>query len=653
MDNVNIVDKFASILSSDVLSAYSDLQAVLSERNIVPGSFRHSQSPCVDMELSQLDSSAGNLYTRLRLGPVVNCTHPSTNQIRWSFDIPRNTIGIQLSKSTTAAFAPVRLDNSGVDRTTKEPLRIWLGYCNAAQIASEIAITYQGAVSGWSSGAFNEQHTMLAQHSLSNAIHENSVTLTSIDALFAKSSAGCGTIIEIPIDKLHADDEVYHYAIPHDITITGIIDLNQLNPIFNHFPIMTPSFSNIWIRLNMPHFMRSLQKVVLNKFNPATGEYLPVQYTPPEKPDVCILPNHVTNGVGTGNNTVITAMTAGDDTEATTADISTAVNALRAKIITANSITLTAATITPSYSNYYIRVVNVAGGFNDANHPNNPITVLPGVKFNTMETRQFTYQLEDQAQVDNMFRSKGFFLQPTKYFRSTKFSTRNSSNQLQTTTGISNIGKFYITFDYRAEYPLYLPNPLIHDVNPLWKNSSILSSVDSKIDKNVAYRIFNCFVDVDLVSPPTSLFDSIMVFNDTKDKNKYASKNILTDNNGMMRRGTSTPKYLPNQFVYAFDASGGCFLRGYNVVGKDYDGTAQFDLQFKDTQSQDNDSPTTTATDGIDTQDTWLKFINTPLAGRFSTSPGTSALHCLCDGVIRFTFGADGNVSEIRVDGSV
>lgn len=665
MDNQNIVDKFASILSSDVLSAYSDLQAVLAERNIVPGSFRYSQNQCTDMQRDQLNSSNGQLFTRLRLGPVVNCTHPSTNQIRWEFTIPANSMGIQLMNSFDAGgnrrndlFGYTNGDPlpnlNAIDiGNTPEKLRIWIGYCNAAQIASEVAITYQGSVPGWDSGLFNEEHTMLAQHSLSNAIHENSAVLTSLDALFEKSSPGCGTIIEVPFSTLRGVADPT-YVIPTPITISGIIDLNQLNPIFNHFPIMTPAFSNVWIRLRMNNFLRSLQKVVLNKMNPVTGEYLPIQYTPPEKPDVIIVPRvPAANILGKGAPAVITDMVvpgAGDDAD--TNYVATQINVLAGKIKANNSITIAGA-MAP-YENMLCRLVNVNGI--NVGIPSNSIANLPNVAFNIMETRQLTYQLEDQIQVDNMFRSKGFFLQPTRFFRSIKFNNRNegsSGNQLQVVTGIPNISKFFVTFNYRPEYPLYCPFPMLREINPLWRNAPVLSSHDDSIDKNAAYRIFNCFVDVDLVSPPTSLFDSIVFKNNGVTRNTpYGNINIFDAPNGLFNRGAATPSYIPNQFVYAFDASGGCYLRGYNVVGKDYDGTSQFEMQITDGQAAANaNNPTATA--NTQNQTTWQDFIRTSHFGAFSHSPGTSSLHCLCDGILRFQFGPDGNVSEIRCDGSI
>lgn len=643
--NQNLVDKFASVLSSDVLSSYTDLEAVLGSKNIVPGSFAEYRTQCTDMERVQLNSSNGQLFTRLRLGPAVNCTHPTTNQIRWEFTIPANSIGVQLyPHETQSTFTPTNCNTLGFNGSDNV-LRFWIGYANAAQIASEVAITYQGAVPGWDSGLFNEEHTMLAQHSLSNAIHENSVTLTSIDALFEKSSSGCGTIIEIPLQDIHDAGGVTLYTIPTPITISGIIDLNQLNPIFNHFPIMTPAFNNVWLRLRMNNFLRSLVKVPLDKINAGTGKYIPIQFTPPEKPDVIIINTNADVANPTIKLTGIPAIGDGTNTWEATAETTgktkALVDYLRGKDI---AITTNMKTIVPR--RFLMRLINAGG--HTAGVPNQPISALPNVQFNIMESVQQTYQLEDQEQVDNMLRSKGFFAQPTRFFRSMKFNNLNlgvDGNQLQTVTGIANISKFFVTFNYRPEYPLYLPNPLLVNVNPLWKNRPILPAHDTSVDKNAAYRIFNCFVDVDLVSPPTALYDSIMFKNrePPNQEHPYGSTSLHAAT-GLMITGTNRPTYMPNQFTYAIDMSGGCYLRGVNVVGKDYDGTAQFQMQISESADKVN---------GTADQNTWLQFVNSTQASQLSKSPGTSALHCLVDGIIKFYFGPDGKVSEIRVDGGI
>lgn len=635
----NLNDKLNSLMSSDILSSYTDMEAIKNSKNIVPGSFRYAQDECQDMNIAQLTSTSGGIFTRLRLGPITGCTHPSLNQIEWSFQIPANSIGIQLypaqaavqfnvagarndrfGSSTVAAGAAgglLTLDeglmndyHAGIptaDHGGNEKLRFWIGYSNAAQIANQLDITYQGNNSGWTTGNFNYEQTILSSHSLSDSISRNSVTLTNIEELFSKSSPGSGTIIEIPLGTISAAAG-YVYSIPTPITISGIIDLNQLNPIFNHFPIMTPGFSNVWIKLTMNNFLQCLQKVCLNKVNPTTGDYIPIQMTPPEKPDVVVLPFYVNNQAGASG-----------------------------------------------WRNYLMRLVRIDGLNATTQHPETPIATMQGVYFTTFRTRQLTFQLEEQQQIEAMFRQKQVFYQPTKIFRSARFNQINrgvSVNQLQVQISMANIDKFYITFNYRNDYPIYLPTPTLTEINPMWRGATILPSADRSLDKPTAYKIFNAFVDVDCVAPPTELYDSVIFKNTDKNENTpagvYGTQNLFTTNTSLFVRGLSTPTYCPNQFVYAIDASGGNFFRGYNAIGRDYDSTSLFQMQITDIQA--NGILNITVDANTQDQNSFANFINTTEWGSLYYSNGTSAVHCLCDSVLKFTFDQNGYVSGISTN---
>ncbi|KAA6363066.1 MAG: hypothetical protein EZS28_041406 [Streblomastix strix] len=77
----------------------------------------------------------------------------------------------------------------------------------------------------------------------------------------------CGTFIDNPfsdIDKETIRDTQFFYMIPQDIAFSGVLDLNQLNPVFNSFPILTRNKASFYLLLWVQDFFLDL-KIVLAK----------------------------------------------------------------------------------------------------------------------------------------------------------------------------------------------------------------------------------------------------------------------------------------------------------------------------------------------------------------------------------------------------
>ncbi|KAA6399151.1 MAG: hypothetical protein EZS28_005320 [Streblomastix strix] len=83
----------------------------------------------------------------------------------------------------------------------------------------------------------------------------------------------------------------FNYLIPYDIVFSGVTDLNQLNPIFNSFPVLTRNYASLYIQLWMQDFGQDLKVIWLNKYNPVDNAYLAYAMIPPEKPDIIFLKN--------------------------------------------------------------------------------------------------------------------------------------------------------------------------------------------------------------------------------------------------------------------------------------------------------------------------------------------------------------------------
>ncbi|KAA6319853.1 MAG: hypothetical protein EZS28_054765, partial [Streblomastix strix] len=76
---------------------------------------------------------------------------------------------------------------------------------------------------------------------------------------------------------------------------SGVMDLNQLNPIFNSFPVLARNYAQLHIQLWMQDFLQDLKVVWLNKNNPVENTYLAYAMIPPEKPDIICLRNKADN----------------------------------------------------------------------------------------------------------------------------------------------------------------------------------------------------------------------------------------------------------------------------------------------------------------------------------------------------------------------
>ncbi|KAA6332397.1 MAG: hypothetical protein EZS28_053281, partial [Streblomastix strix] len=81
----------------------------------------------------------------------------------------------------------------------------------------------------------------------------------------------------------------FYYRIPFDITFSGVLDLNQLNPIFNSFPVLTRNYATLHLQLWIQDFLQDLKVVWLNKNDTIMNNHLAYHMIPPEKPDIVYL----------------------------------------------------------------------------------------------------------------------------------------------------------------------------------------------------------------------------------------------------------------------------------------------------------------------------------------------------------------------------
>ncbi|KAA6393458.1 MAG: hypothetical protein EZS28_011014 [Streblomastix strix] len=102
----------------------------------------------------------------------------------------------------------------------------------------------------------------------------------------------CGIFIDIPLFEIDKYAKVgdgatsRYYKIPLDITFSGVLDLNQLNPIFNSFPVLTRNYASLHLQLWIQDYLQDLKVVFLIKQDTVRNYHLVHRMIPPEKLDI-------------------------------------------------------------------------------------------------------------------------------------------------------------------------------------------------------------------------------------------------------------------------------------------------------------------------------------------------------------------------------
>ncbi|KAA6355159.1 MAG: hypothetical protein EZS28_049314, partial [Streblomastix strix] len=275
--------------------------------------------------------------------------------------IPANTLAIQLNR---VAAAPVSnnatanaianfnaLEDITADQTvpmtaalpggqgyaTSEVLRFWLGFSTACGPFNQFAIC-KDSTKLWDTSIYAREQAVISANSLSDLCTNNSVSVSPLESII-QGKRHCGVFIDVPLSAINtaAATTTYYYRIPHDIVFSGVLDLNQLNTIFNSFPVLTRNYASLYLQLWMQDFLQDLKVVWLNKTNTIANSHLAYQMIPPEKPDIIYLQNI---------DSIVTT---------TTPTVNTTVS---------------------SYGKFSVRIVNMQGAVNGATKPQNTISQI-------------------------------------------------------------------------------------------------------------------------------------------------------------------------------------------------------------------------------------------------------------------------------------
>lgn len=631
---VSINERINSNLYSDVINSYVDINAVTSQRNIVPGSYKETVVQCTDQTLATLNSAGGQtLFTRFKLTPQVrNATLAQLAQIYFQYVIPSGSLAVVKTKFDDNGY-PENI-NGGNDTlnvfdnsTYTEKLRFKLFYDSGFSIASmvQLCLTADAKVS---TENFNYQQSLLTLNSLPDYVTEHSNCESTLKALVEDPTyRGVGSgIVEVGLGTA-----AFNTPINKDISIEGCIDLNRGNPLFHNFPIITRNMQEFYIRLYMENFLRELKIVYLNKTrahkfrlqNGASGqpnivdrlspeERLPYVRLPIDKPDFVYLDG----------------------------------NLVKVRLVATNGNTL------PTAANTKWNTIA------------NPIYAsVTNVSWKRFEIRKVEFDIEDYEDIKASQAKAATYKFPVHLFRSKNFDQTNaassSSNALQTTLNAPNIDRIFITQPWSRDYYTFLPTPAVTDINPQLHNNPILPRTEDDLNARTVERICSVFVDTDKYSPPRDLYASI----DVPTMNKKLWLKGLDTYGGAgaferIQRGidlgySDTYILLPNKFAYAIELNeGGCFRRGFNsVIDGKYSPTVPINLQ-QSTQTSANIYCSTT----YDTNDNSDKILENNMNfnsqvsfGDLRASGAVASVHCLCDYIFWFSFDQFGNMVDFGV----
>ncbi|KAA6400860.1 MAG: hypothetical protein EZS28_003619 [Streblomastix strix] len=244
-----------------------------------------------------------------------------TCQVNWTITIPANTLAIQLNKTydgwDTKAKLIARTNFNGkedplADWTTNmsqasqgyfdksaqgiessKHLQFWIGFSTACGPFYQFQLL-KDATALWGSAIYAREQAIISGNSLSDLCTKNSVSVSPLESII-EGKRHCGIFIDIPLCEIDRQATAatfvtpFYYRIPNDITFSGVLDLNQLNPIFNSFAILTRNYGTLHLQLWIQDFLQDLKIVQLNKNDTIQNNHLAYHMIPAEKPDIVYL----------------------------------------------------------------------------------------------------------------------------------------------------------------------------------------------------------------------------------------------------------------------------------------------------------------------------------------------------------------------------
>ncbi|KAA6362336.1 MAG: hypothetical protein EZS28_042137, partial [Streblomastix strix] len=415
-----------------VITLFTSLNEVLKAQSIYPQSFAISKHQFFDQPVTQLTRD-GQRYTRAPLGArgTGTCSMVQTCQVNWQITIPAGRLALQIDKAdqtdvASAAtalqrvnftgnadyvFNHTRIMAAGATADTQqsysdtEHIKFWLRNSTACGPFQQFAICKDNTKL-WDTSIYAREQAAISANSLQDLCTNNSVSVSPLESIIA-GKRHCGIFIDIPVKDFCTTAGTFNYKIPFPITFSGVLDLNQLNPIFNSFPVLTRNYASLYLQLWTQDFLQDLKIVWLNKTNMVTNEHLAYQMIQPEKPDIIFLRNR--DGV--------------------------------------------------TYDTYTVRIVNMEGKPNTEKFPTNSISQIKDAKFTKLDISNISFNMENEEAIIDLIRAQKIINFPTQIIRtqSTNFpfgGFDENGGSLQSIMSFANIKAMYITFAMN-QYPTW------------------------------------------------------------------------------------------------------------------------------------------------------------------------------------------------------
>ncbi|KAA6389862.1 MAG: hypothetical protein EZS28_014608 [Streblomastix strix] len=125
-----------------------------------------------------------------------------------------------------------------------ERIKLWFDYSTACGPFQQIAICKDNSKL-LETSIYARKQAIIAANSLLVLQILNSVSVQSLVSI-VRGRKLCEIFLEIPVSSFAADS--FNDRISYDISIAGVLDLNQLNLIFNSFPVLTRNYTSLYLQ---------------------------------------------------------------------------------------------------------------------------------------------------------------------------------------------------------------------------------------------------------------------------------------------------------------------------------------------------------------------------------------------------------------------
>ncbi|KAA6358245.1 MAG: hypothetical protein EZS28_046228 [Streblomastix strix] len=176
---------------------------------------------------------------------------------------------------------------------SSEHLQFWIAFSTACGPFYKFQLM-KDATALWKLAIYAIEQAVINGNPLSDLRTKNSVNESPLESII-EGKRHCGVFFDIPLCEINRQANIedlgtpFYNKILFDITFSGVHDPNQLNTIFNSFPVLNHNYVTLLLQLWIQDFIQDLKFVCLNKNETVQNNHLAYHMIPPEKPDIVYL----------------------------------------------------------------------------------------------------------------------------------------------------------------------------------------------------------------------------------------------------------------------------------------------------------------------------------------------------------------------------